>query len=157
MKNRCIFCGKELTMLQKKRLHCGGTSQTLCGDCYGKYQPLSAVERAEAALQTGRADEAVKLREYLEPIRAAQLQKEAEKQANNRRRRSDKRCLRCEGSMLDYGPITFKLGEETYFFSDLNRLLSGSLTMELLRCEQCGRVELFIPDGKELDELIAEG
>ena len=49
--------------------------------------------------------------------------------------------------------VTFKLGEETYFFSDLNRLMSGSLTMHLLRCETCGKVEFFIPDAKELEIL----
>lgn len=154
--NRCIFCGKELSMLQRKKLHCGGTMQILCGDCYGTYKELPAIERAEAALKTGRAEESEKLRTYLKPIYEAREQKEAEKQQARENRHSDKKCLRCGGNMLCYGPVTFKLGEETYFFSDLNRLLSGSLTMEILRCEACGKAEFFIPDAKELDALIAE-
>ena len=86
MMNRCIFCGKELSMLQRKKLHCGGTAQTLCGDCYGTYKALPAVERAEAALRTGRADEAQKLREYLKPIHEAQVQREAERKQKNENR-----------------------------------------------------------------------
>lgn len=156
MNDRCIFCGRELTMLQRKKLHCGGTTQTLCGSCYEVYKKLPAVERAEAVLQTGRAEEADKIREFLVPIRAAREKREEEQKAKVHRRITDKQCLRCQGNMLDYGPVTFKLGEETYFFSDLNRFLSGSLTMELLRCESCGKVELFIPDTRELDALTAE-
>lgn len=154
MKNRCIFCGRELTVMQRKKLHCGGTSQTLCGDCYGKYKPLSAVERAEAALNTGRAEDATKLREYLEPVYEARQRKEEERTAKIKNRFSGKKCLRCDGNMLNYGPLTFKLGEETYFFSDLNRLLSGSLTMEILRCESCGKAEFYISDSKGLDALL---
>ena len=153
--NRCIFCGRELSVLQRKKLHCGGTAQTLCGDCYGIYKTLPAIERAEAALKTGRAEESEKLREYLKPIYEAREQKEAEKQQKRENRQSDKKCLRCGGSMLYYGPLTFNLGEETYVFSDLNRLLSGSLTMDVLRCEACGKTEFFIPDAKELDGLLA--
>lgn len=156
MKNCCIFCGRELSVLQKKKLHCGGTYQTLCGDCYGKYKSLPAVERAEAVLNTGRADDAAQIREYLKPIREAQRQKEEEQQIKKRTRQTDQKCLRCNGNMLNYGPLTFKLGEETYFFSDLNRFLSGSLTMELWRCENCGKAEFFIPDAKELDALMEE-
>lgn len=152
--NRCIFCGRELSILQRKKLHCGGTSQTLCGDCYGTYKTLPAIERAEAALKTGRAEESEKLREYLKPIYEAREQKETEKQQKRENRYSDKKCLRCGGNMLCYGPLTFKLGEETYFLSDLNRLLSGSFTMDVLRCESCGKAEFFIPDTKGLDALI---
>lgn len=154
MKNQCIFCGRELTIMQKKKLYCGNTSQTLCGDCYGQYKSLSAVERAEAAYGTGRADDAAKLREYLETVRQAQLQRDEEKKTKARKRVSEKKCLRCNEQMLDYGAVTFKLGEETYFFSDLNRLFSGSLTMNILRCASCGKVEFFVPDATELETLI---
>ena len=36
-----------------------------------------------------------------------------------------------------------KPGEATFFFSDLNRLISGSMTVEELCCEQCGKLEFF--------------
>ena len=58
--------------------------------------------------------------------------------------------LVCGGAMLRRGRQTFKLGEETLFFSDLNRLDSGSLELELLACEKCGKVEFYLPrDGKD--------
>lgn len=56
--------------------------------------------------------------------------------------------------MLDYGPATFKLGEETYFFSDWNRLLTGAVTMNIFRCEKCGKVEFFAFDETEFDEQL---
>ena len=148
--NRCIFCGKELSILQRKKLHCGGTSQTLCGDCYGTHKTLPAIERAEAALKTGRAEEAEKLREYLKPIYEAREQKETETQQKRENRHSDKKCLRCGGNMLYYGPRTFKLGEQNYLFSDLNRLNRGANTMEIHHSERGGRAECFMPDTKEL-------
>ena len=156
MSDRCLFCGRELTWLQKKKLYCGNTNQTLCGDCYGRYKALSAVERAEAALQTGRAEDAVQLKEYLNTVYEAQQQKTERKAARERSRVSELRCLRCSQPMADYGPLTFKLGEETYFFSDWNRLMSGSLEMEMYRCVSCGKVEFFIPDGAALETLAGD-
>ena len=153
---RCIFCGWELGRLQRKKLYCGNTNQTVCSDCRNKYKSLSAIERAEAAYQTGRAEDAALLREYLDTVHQAQAERAAEEAEKAERLISDVKCLRCDAPMLDHGPMTFKLGEETYFFSDLNRLMSGSLTMHLLRCETCGKVEFFIPDAKELEILTEE-
>lgn len=153
MSDRCLFCGRELTWLQKKKLYCGNTDQTLCGDCYGRYKSLSAVERAEAAIQTGRAKEGIKLKEYLDAVHEAQQQKEAQKAERERSRVSQLHCIRCNEPMSYYGPLTFKLGEETYFFSDLNRLMSGSIAMDVYRCGSCGKVEFFIPDGSVLEAL----
>ena len=151
MMERCIFCGRELNRLQKKKLYCGNTNQTLCGDCRDRYKSLSAVERAEAAYATGRAEEREKLRAYLDTVHQAREERAAEAAEKAAQRSSDLKCLRCEGAMLDHGLVTFKMGEETYFFSDLNRLLSGSLTMRILRCENCGKAEFFIPDPTELE------
>ena len=156
MKERCIFCGWELGRFQGKKLYCGNTDQTVCADCRNKYKALSAIERAEAAYQTGRAEDAASLRAYLDTVQQAREAREAEAAAKAERLITDLKCLRCNGAMLDHGPLTFKLGEETYFFSDLNRLMSGSLTMHLLRCENCGKVEFFIPDGEALAHLNDE-
>ncbi|MBO5160456.1 MAG: hypothetical protein J6B94_12855 [Lachnospiraceae bacterium] len=156
MEDRCIFCGTTLGRLQKRKLHCGNTEQILCKNCYPKYEPLSAVERAEAALKSGRAADAAELRKYLENVWDARKKKEEEKEVNNKKRTTDIECLRCKGKMLEYGPVTFKLGEETYFFSDLNRLASGSLTMNIMRCEKCGKLEFYAPDSTELDKLMDE-
>ncbi|MBR5468720.1 MAG: hypothetical protein IKU80_05750, partial [Firmicutes bacterium] len=83
------------------------------------------------------------------------LKNEEEKQKAEKRM-TDKECLRCKGKMLDYGPVTFKLGEETYFFSDINRLVSGSLNLNVLVCENCGKAEFYVSDRKELEEVTEE-
>ena len=153
---RCIFCGWELGRLQRKKLYCGNTNQTVCADCRNKYKALSAVERAEAAYQTGRAEDAALLREYLDTVHRAKAEREAAEAAKAQQRITHLKCVRCNEAMQDHGEVTFKLGEETYFFSDLNRLMSGSLTMRLLRCEKCGKVEFFIPDAEELEGLTEE-
>ncbi|MEY8395558.1 hypothetical protein AALB64_12180 [Lachnospiraceae bacterium 45-P1] len=36
--------------------------------------------------------------------------------------------------------------EETFFFSDLNRLISGSAAVRVLRCEVCHKAEFYILD-----------
>ena len=153
MKDKCIFCSKELGMFEKKKLSCGGTTQVLCGDCYDVYSPLNAIERAEAALKTGQAEDEDTLIKYLEPIKEAQNLKNEEMKQKAEKRMTDKECLRCKGKMLDYGPVTFKLGEETYFWSDINRLMSGSLTFNVLVCENCGKAEFFISDRKDIEEI----
>lgn len=151
MDDRCIFCGTELGMLQKKKLSCGNTTQILCKDCYPKYEPLSAVERAEAALKTGRAEDVAELRKYLENVNEAKRKAEEQRKANNEKRMTDLNCLRCDGRMLDLGPVTFKLGDESLFFSDLVRLFTGSLTMNVFRCEKCGKLEFFSLDDMKFD------
>ena len=156
MDNRCIFCGVELGLLNKKKLYCGNTTQVLCKDCYPKYKNLSAVERAEAALNSGRAENADELRSYLEIVRQARQEEDDKCKADRKRRFTGMSCLRCGGQMLDYGEATFKLGEETYFFSDLNRLVSGSVTMNVFRCEVCGKVEFFAFDDGEFAGQLAE-
>lgn len=136
MDEKCIFCGIELGLLNKKKLNCGNTTQTLCKDCYSQYKTLSAVERAEAALNTGRAERADDLQNYLSNIQCVKQQKEEEREKDSERKITDLKCLRCDGKMLDYGPVTF-------FFSDLNRLTSGAVNMNILRCPKCGKVEFF--------------
>ena len=153
MADRCIFCGEMLGLLQKKKLSCGNIAQTVCAECYRKYEPLSVVERAEAALQTGRAEQAGELHTYLEKIRSIKDAKKEKERADDEKRATDKECLRCGGRMLDYGPITLKLGEETYFMSDYNRLVSGSMDVNVLRCETCGKTEFYIYDATKLVEM----
>ena len=154
MQGNCIFCRKELGLFQKKELSCGNTTQILCKECYEKYEPLSAVERAEAAFQTGRANDVVELKKYLENIWEAKAKKEEVRRQKNEKRVTDTECLRCQSKMIAYGPVTFKMGEETYWASDWNRLMTGSLTMNLLRCDNCGKVEFYLPNDEELNKIL---
>lgn len=154
MNNRCIFCSRELTWSQKKKLFCGVSSQILCSNCMEKYQPLTSYERAEAALKTGRADNAEALKNYVETVRQAQRKKGEAEKAKEQTFASELECLRCHSMMHYYGPVTFKLGEEHYFFSDIQRLMSGSLTVNVYRCPTCGKAEFFIPDAEELEDAV---
>lgn len=154
MSDRCIFCRTELGLFQKKELSCGTTTQILCKNCYQKYEPLSVIERAELAFQTGRANDAIELKQYLDNICKAKAKKEEARQQKNQKRVTNTECLRCQSKMLDYGPITLKLGEETYWGSDWNRLITGSLTMNLIRCDNCGKVEFYLSDDEELNKIL---
>ncbi len=153
MENTCIFCGKILRRFQKKSLHCGNSSELVCSDCFETYEPYNNVERAYLALEQGRPVNREGLREFTARMNALKEEKRAMREAEDKKRVSDKKCLRCDGRMLNYGPITVKLGEETCFMSDINRLMSGSLDLEILRCENCGKVEFFIPDDTKLREM----
>ena len=90
MEDRCIFCGTILGKLQKRKLSCGNTEQILCKNCYPKYEPLSAIERAEAALKSGRAADAAELRKYLENVWDVQKKKEEEKLAAEKAKQEEK-------------------------------------------------------------------
>ena len=59
-------------------------------------------------------------------------------------------CPKCGGEMYRYEPISIKLGEESFLFSDLNRLMSGSLTVAPARCKACGYTEFYTPDEDQL-------
>ena len=148
---QCIFCEKELGLLQKRKLHCGDTWQPTCDSCFEKYNALPFTERTEAVLETGRAKNIPELKEYLRSLQSFQAQAVEEQKQKDARRRSALECLRCGQNMADFGPLTVKLGEERYFFSDLHRLASGSLRLHIFRCPSCGKVEFFLPDPKELE------
>ena len=55
--------------------------------------------------------------------------------------------------MLDLGSMKLKLGRRPLFFSDWNRLASGSLDVQVLRCEDCGKAEFYIPRAEVRGEL----
>ena len=126
MEKICIFCGRSLGRWERKSLYCGNGTQTVCKECYEKYSPMTNVERGLLAWETGRA----------------------ESREDREQKRTGKTCLRCGGEMLDLGSMKLKLGEETFFFSDWNRLASGSLDVQVLRCEDCGKAEFYIPGQK---------
>ena len=154
--NKCIFCEQELSLMQRKKLACGNTMQILCSNCYEQYKSIPFIERAEAALRTGRAENEGNLKEYLKQIRSVHAEAEEKQRLKDEQRLSELECLRCHQKMVDHGLLTFKLGEERYFFSDIYRLFSGSLTMNVFRCPSCGKAEFFIPDPQILDEFSEE-
>ena len=139
MAEQCIFCEKPLSLFTRKELLCCSTLQPTCGDCFKEVSKLPSDERCRKALATGRAVATDLLRQNL----AAQ---EAEARAKREKTLTDKVCLRCGAPMLSLGRQQFQLGEHTFFMGDMNHLLAGSLTLDILRCEQCGKVEFFLPE-----------
>ena len=145
MEKICVFCGRSLGRWEKKSLYCGNGTQTVCKDCYEKYSPMTNVERGLLAWETGRAESREELREFVEQVKRTREEKQEKEREDREKKRTGKTCLRCGGEMLDLGSMKLKLGEETFFFSDWNRLASGSLDVQVLRCEDCGKAEFYIP------------
>lgn len=148
MEKICIFCGRSLGRWERKSLYCGNGTQTVCKECYEKYSPMTNVERGLLAWETGRAESREELREFVEQAERTREEKQEKEREDREQKRTGKICLRCGGEMLDLGSMKLKLGEETFFFSDWNRLASGSLDVQVLRCEDCGKAEFYIPKQK---------
>ena len=148
MEKICVFCGRSLGRWEKKSLYCGNGTQTVCKDCYEKYSPMTNVERGLLAWETGRAESREELREFVEQAERTREEKQEKEREDREQKRTGKTCLRCGGEMLDLGSMKLKLGEETFFFIDWNRLASGSLDVQVLRCEDCGKAEFYIPGQK---------
>ena len=148
MEKICIFCGRSLGRWERKSRYCGNGTQTVCKECYEKYSPMTNVERGLLAWETGRAESREELREFVEQAERTREEKQEKEREDREQKRTGKTCLRCGGEMLDLGSMKRKLGEETFFFSDWNRLASGSLDVQVLRCEDCGKAEFYIPEQK---------
>lgn len=142
MAKRCVFCGKNLSFFDDKTLLCGNALQRVCTACWAELQDLDQEERAHRALDTGRAEEPEVIQTFLDSLeqrrQAAARAKEALK--------TDKRCLRCGGVMERYGRKKFHLGEESLFGTVArDGLFASWLTVDILRCADCGRAEFFLP------------
>ena len=154
MARNCIFCGEEIGAFSAKKLTCGDYSISVCGDCFGKYSTLSSVELAQKILATGRSKHADYYRDFLNDKQNMEQQKlereKKEQEEFNRKHPESGKCPKCGGTMREYGPVSIKLGEETFFFSDWNRFFSGSMTVIMGRCNKCTYTEFFTPNDHEL-------
>lgn len=141
----CVFCGKKLSLLDNNSLLCGNVMQPACTDCHYALWDLSQEERAQRALDTGRAVNPELIRANLE--REQQQARQARQSVL-----TDKTCLRCGGQMLKYGHKLFQMGSEG-FFGPVARdgLFAEWLEADVLRCEACGKAEFFITDGSDAE------
>ena len=144
--NVCVFCGGELPRFGRKNLYCCGYEQPTCKDCFAQISALPPKEQSRRALASGRAVAADKLRRALE-------QQEAEWRQKREGLLTDKTCPRCGGAMLKMGQQQFQLGEHTLFLGDLSHMMAGSLTLDLVYCETCRKVEFFLPEDFDLEEF----
>ena len=140
----CVFCGEGLSMLNRKTIYCCTTQQPACKDCYEKLIPLSREEQGRRALSTGRAVDADKIRTFL-----AMRQDAEEKKACAEEKRelhlSDKLCVRCGIPMRKMGTRCFQMYEYQSFTDSLLNPASNTLSLDVLFCEQCRKVECFLP------------
>ena len=154
MAKTCVFCGKEISTFNSRKLYCGDYGVNLCPSCYEQYEGMDTLEFAEELLATGRSKHDDYYRDFIEnEKRSRQAALEREKRAEeayNSRHPEVGRCPKCSGPMLQYHPIQVKLGEETIIFDKLNRLMSGSLTVQMNRCRECGYTEFYTPEETEL-------
>ena len=150
MAKRCVFCGKTLSFFDEKTLLCGNALQRVCTACWAGMQDLDQEERAHRALDTGRAEEPEVIQAFLDRL-------EQTRQAQARARealKTDKRCLRCGGVMERYGRNKFHLGEESLFGTVArDGLFASWLTVDILRCADCGRAEFFLPEPPEMGSI----
>ena len=58
-------------------------------------------------------------------------------------------CLRCGAGMEDLGCEDIQLGQYGFFTGHLSNMLSGYLSVRILRCPNCKKIELFSADEKE--------
>ena len=150
MAQTCIFCDAELSLFSRKILYTCGTEQPVCRDCHAKFIPLPRVEIGRRALATGRAQDAEVLRTYLDDHDRRMQKKAVEAEAAQKARISDKPCLRCSVPMIIVGQQQFQLGEYNLLLGDLSHLASGSLTLDMLRCPKCRKVEFFLPESVDI-------
>jgi hypothetical protein len=52
-------------------------------------------------------------------------------------------CLRCDGQMESLGVQKIQLGKSGFFLGDLPNILAGALTVEIFKCNKCGKIELY--------------
>lgn len=143
MAKSCIFCGKELGLLESRQLLCGNVKQTVCPQCCELMCGLSQEELGERALETGRAKDSPEIVDYLSRARESEARQEKARQSL----RTGNKCLRCGGEMERYGKKTFHLGEEGLFGPVAqNGFRAAWLEADVQRCAQCGWAEFYLPE-----------
>ena len=147
MAQNCIICGDEMSLFSRSKLYSFGTEQTVCKKCYHELIRLPKDECARRILATGKAVAAELLQSQLD-------EQTAQDEIKRARRISGITCPRCNVPMLKMGQQQFQLGEYGLFFGDLAHLAAGSLTLDLVCCEKCRKVEFYLPDDTKVIDSI---
>ena len=133
MAEKCIFCGKAVTIWSGIHLACGGADQPACSECAEKYGWEPLLQRARLALDTGRAKAPETLEAFIQ-------RKQAREELLNKAREGRRETTRCCGfEMVRDGVYTF--ADQTPFAMRMLPLYTP--TMVLFRCEVCGQIKLF--------------
>jgi hypothetical protein len=78
----------------------------------------------------------------------------AQEDSKRTRRISNIICPNCNVPMLKMGHQQFQLGEHGLFLGDLSHMMAGSLTLNLVCCEKCRKVEFYLPDDVNVIDTI---
>ena len=97
------------------------------------------------ALATNRAEEPEKIRAYL----AQQTANEEKKTQDAQRREAylaGKSCLRCGATMVKMGARRFQMYEYESLTDSIFNPSADTLLLDVLFCQQCRKVEFFLPE-----------
>ena len=147
MAQNCIICGDEMSLFSRSKLYSFGTEQTVCKKCYHDLIQLPPDECARRILATGQAVAADLLQAELD-------KKTAQEESKRARHISNITCPNCNVPMLKMGQQQFQLGEHSLFLGDLSHMMAGSLTLDLVCCEKCRKVEFYLPDDVNVIDSI---
>ena len=62
---------------------------------------------------------------------------------------SDMNCLRCGNQMQYMKREKLQLGETTWILGDAGNLWAGALEVDIYACQNCGKVEFYLPEPSE--------
>ena len=144
MANVCVFCGEGLSLLNRKELFCCTTVQPTCKTCYAQLIKLPREEQGRRALATNRAEEPEKIRAYLSQ-REATEEKKAQAAQRREAHLSGKLCVRCGIPMVKMGQRRFQMYEYESLTNSIFNPSSDTLLLDVLHCQQCRKVEFFLP------------
>lgn len=65
-------------------------------------------------------------------------------------------CIRCDGHMDYIGSRHIQLGKATFFMPNLSHIFEGTLEAEIFVCNQCGKIEMFMPGKLSDEEYVSE-
>lgn len=71
--------------------------------------------------------------------------------------RENLRCLRCGSEMRFVKRERLQLGKTGWLLGDLDNLLAGALDVDILCCDQCGKLEFFRGDWSQQMETEDSG
>lgn len=132
--DRCVFCGKTVSVFRSTNVQCGNTYQLSCRECAEEMNKLSELDRCRRALLRGLADCPERLRERIE------LNTDAESHRPT--------CGHCGGKLY--------FMQEQHFDNTPygDGVFHGYFAVIPAWCVACGRFEFFHPAAIEKNRYL---
>lgn len=68
----------------------------------------------------------------------------------------EKRCTACGSGLRFFSREKFQLGQTGWLLGSLSNLLAGAMEIAVWTCPNCGKVELYWPEGQALPDKAEE-